>query len=377
MNENKLIIGIDIRPYLKDPSGMGQYAYQLTKHILENDSTNRYILLSDRPVPKTFPETYTVRIFHISGLPGSINTLYFHLCSLFFAKFLCDRYITTSALYVPALIPGKAFVVIHDLVTFKYPSLHTFKTKFLIRLVIRPALKHAKTIITVSDNTRKDLLQLFPYIPGDKVATIHLGLNTALVEELDPYSEKIWEETESKFRITAPYILFVGTTEPRKNLLLLIDAFSEFYPNKQDIQLVIAGKQGWGIEKLQEKLKTLSSSTQHNIIITGYITDTEKAYLYRNALIFVYPSLYEGFGMPLLEAMSIGTAVITGNTSSLPEVAGDAAILIDPYDSHALSKNMLQLMQDAEERKRLIAKGYRQIEKFDWNKAAKTFISLY
>jgi glycosyltransferase involved in cell wall biosynthesis len=361
-------IGIDIRPYLLDPSGMGQYAFQLTKHLLLQDKKNTFILFSDRSFDSNvFSGNFSVKVLD-AGPITPLRTVAFHIRTILFAKRYCDIYLSTSAMYVAALRKNFGIIVIHDLVIKKFPELQSFKTKTLIGAFIPLALKNAKHIIATSENTKKDIHEFFPDIDENKISVVYQGFNTNLLQYKEQYSEKTWTDIQKKFGITKPYILFVGTTEPRKNILRLIEAFNSL--EEENLELVIAGKKGWGYNEI------IQHTTEH-IHVTGFVTDEEKAYLYMHATMLCYPSLYEGFGIPLLEAMSFSIPIISSNASSLPEVAGDAAILINPTNTIAIAQSMVQLLTDQQLREELLKKEAVQVTKFDWNETAKEIISIY
>ena len=169
------------------------------------------------------------------------------------------------------------------------------------------------------------------------------------------------------------YLLYVGTLQPRKNLVRAIEAFG-LLKRDSTLKFVIAGKKGWLYDEIFEKVKELN--LENEVIFTGYVPDEDLPELYKNAKAFIFVSLYEGFGLPVLEAMSYGIPVLTSNTSSLPEVAGDAALLVDPENTEEIAKGMERLLTDEKLRQQLISKGKEQIKKFSWEKAAKETLQV-
>lgn len=178
---------------------------------------------------------------------------------------------------------------------------------------------------------------------------------------------------KEKYKINKKYILFVGTLQPRKNIVRLIEAFSKIH-HQQQLNLVIVGKKGWMYEEILEAPKQYGIENQ--IKFLEFVPDEDLSLLYKNALCFVLPSLYEGFGLPVLEAMTQGCPVITSNVSSLPEAGGDAALYVDPEDVDDIAAKMQSLVKDEELRKTLIEKGYKQVKKFSWEKAARETLKV-
>jgi glycosyltransferase involved in cell wall biosynthesis len=170
------------------------------------------------------------------------------------------------------------------------------------------------------------------------------------------------------------YLLYLGTLQPRKNLKRLVDAFARLQPPTDSLQLVMAGKKGWLYADLFARVESLGLSQR--IIFPGYIPDEDKAALISGATGVVYPSLYEGFGLPVLEAMACGTPVLTSNVSSLPEVAGNAALLVDPLDTEAIAMGMSRLIADVDLRRSLVERGYGQVFKFSWARAAQQVLEV-
>jgi glycosyltransferase involved in cell wall biosynthesis len=176
------------------------------------------------------------------------------------------------------------------------------------------------------------------------------------------------EATRRAIETGGDYLLYLGTLQPRKNLIRLVEAFALLQPLSVDLRLVLAGKRGWHCDDLTARVRSLGLSGR--VVFPGYVDDDDKAALISGATALVYPSLYEGFGLPVLEAMACGTPVLTSNVSSLPEVAGDAALLVNPLDVDDISAGMSRLITDADLRRSLVIEGYAQVRKFSWANAA-------
>jgi glycosyltransferase involved in cell wall biosynthesis len=174
---------------------------------------------------------------------------------------------------------------------------------------------------------------------------------------------------QARYAIPGPYILFIGRIQPRKNLVRLIDAFGRIAADYPDVTLVLAGPTGWMSAPIEARVRDLALGTR--VLFPGYIAAEDKAGLISGAEIVAYPSLYEGFGFPVLEAQACGTPVLTSNTSSLPEVAGEGALLVDPHDTDAIAEGLAHLLDHADLRWRLVARGYENLTRFSWAKAAR------
>jgi glycosyltransferase involved in cell wall biosynthesis len=249
---------------------------------------------------------------------------------------------------LPITIKGTAKITtIHDLIPLKLPHL-TLDNKSFFRALIKESLKESKAIIAVSENTKKDILSLFDY-PEERIFVTYqpitfksIGKNDSLILERHGLQKK-------------NYILFVGAIEPKKNIKKLIEAHQKL---KLNLPLVIVGKKAW---LWKEELKNIDNSS---VLLLNYITGEDLQHLYSQASCFVFPSFYEGFGLPILEAMNFDCPVITSNISSMPEVAGNAALYIDPHDSDDIAAKINQLLSDQELQVRLIQEGRERIKTF-------------
>jgi len=264
-------------------------------------------------------------------------------------------------------------LTIHDLVPMLYPE--TQPSMLEARMWTKTLEKSINSfckITTVSEHTKDDVIKYFG-LSGDKIDVVYPGYN--------PIFRKIYDETdrdkmraqlEEKFNISTPFILFVGTLEPRKNVVRIIKAFSilkkQHYPQK----LVLVGKKGWKYDDIFQTIEHLQ--LEDDVLWTGYSSLEDMVALYNLADVFVFPSLYEGFGSPPLEAMACGTPVVTSNISSLPEVVGEAGLLVDPYDEHEIAEALTRIIDDKEFCELLCQKGIERSSRFSWSlTAAKTW----
>jgi len=263
---------------------------------------------------------------------------------------------------IPILHPEKSFVTIHGLEYEFCPKAYSYSGKLYMRWVIRSSCRWAKKIIAVSENTKKDLIALYE-VPEGKIEVIYNG------------HEDKFKVQSSKFKgleslRDEKYLLFIGRLEERKNICGIIEAL-EILKEKYDLphKLVLAGSFGYGEKEIRNKIE--NSKYKEEIILAGYIKDEEKWDLLKRAGVFLFPTFYEGFGLPILEAQSVGTPVITSSISSMPEVAGDGAILVDPKNSEEIAEAAYKLITDKELGDDIIKKGLENVKRFSWEKCAK------
>ncbi|XRP97070.1 glycosyltransferase family 4 protein [Methanocaldococcus sp. 16A] len=264
----------------------------------------------------------------------------------------------------------KRILTVYDLTPLLYSKTHK-KSKVLMHKYYFPlVLKVTDKIIAISHHTKNDIIKHFK-IPEDKIRVIHLAAN----ENYRPLKENEINKIKQKYNLNDPFILYVGTLEPRKNILNLLKAFYKLKKQGIKHKLVITGKKGWKYRNIFELIDKLN--LQKEVIFTGYVPDEDLPGLYNAADLFVYPSLYEGFGLPPLEAMACGTPVITSNTSSLPEVVGDAGIMVNPYDVDELAKAMYEVLTNDGLREELSKKGLERAKLFSWKKCAEEHLKVY
>jgi glycosyltransferase involved in cell wall biosynthesis len=271
--------------------------------------------------------------------------------------------------------PGALNVVtIHDLTTLLFPEHHTANTREMQALVRRFAQEKADTVIAVSEATKRDILANLE-IPDERVRVVHNGVGSAF----HPI-----EDRETLTRALAPlglspggYILHVGTIEPRKNLVRLVDAYHQARQavSSPAPKLVLAGSKGWQFQEVFKRVEELA--LRKEVIFLGKVPTDILPALYSGAALFTYPSLYEGFGLPPLEAMACGTPVVAANTSSLPEIVGDAGVLINPTDTQALADALATLLNDTERRADLSARGLVRAKLFSWRRTAAEMLKIY
>ncbi len=271
----------------------------------------------------------------------------------------------SPAHYAPRFCPVPTVITIHDLSYIYFPGDFLKKDLYQLRNWTQYSIHKAKKIIAVSKTTKNDIMKAYQ-IPEERIGIVYNGYEKEL---------KI-KSLESRIKIDTknPYILYVGTLQPRKNIVTLIQAFAKIRESFPEFRLIIAGKKGWLFESIFDLVSELGLNNE--IYFSDYVTDQQLAFLYKNAFCFVLPSLYEGFGIPILEAMSFGCPVISSFTSSLPEVGGDACLYFDPQSVDDLGEKIKQIKTDRKLREELIQKGKRRVKEFSWKKCGEQTLKL-
>lgn len=265
---------------------------------------------------------------------------------------------------LPPTRARKKILTIHDLSFKRMPETAIPNLKWYLEAAVPRSIQRADLIFADSDATRNDLIELY-HTPPDRVQTLYSGCDPMFRRVLD---EQEFARVRTAYNLEKPFILHVGTIEPRKNLVRLIQAFSRL-PQRNDIELVIAGGRGWMYDEIYAAPEKFGVT--QSVRFLGFTPDANLPALYSLATLVAYPSLYEGFGLPVLEAMACGAAVVTANNSSIPEVAGNAALMIDAQDMQALTNALAQVLDDTELRRSMQEKSIHQAKKFSWQASAK------
>jgi glycosyltransferase involved in cell wall biosynthesis len=261
-------------------------------------------------------------------------------------------------------------VSILDMTFHRTPERHSFHKRIYFRTMIPRMVQRSDAVIAISESTKRDLVNLLA-AKEEKIFVTPLGVDRRFQPITD---EEEIGKVRQKYNLPSKFILFVGLMEPRKNLEVLVDAYHmDSLP--REFHLVLAGNIGWGCSLLLKKIA--NSFVRNRIQMPGYIADADLPALYSMAAAFVYPSLYEGFGLPVLEAMACGTPVITSNISSLPEVAGDAAVLVDPSSPEALASALRNVLGDSQLRESLSQRGRQRAQLFTWERTAQKTLEVY
>jgi len=266
--------------------------------------------------------------------------------------------------------PFGRVVTIHDAIAFRYSDGYPWLNNLLHRRYVPMTLGQVDGVITVSDHAQHELKQ-FLRLPDRSAYVVRNGVS----DRFRPVPPELADAVSTRYGLKRPFILCVGAQQARKNLPRLVDAFARLHAHLPDSGLVIAGPTLWRYEGLREQIAALGLADAVQIL--GYVPDKDLPALYSAAELFVFPSLYEGFGLPILEAMACGTPVVCSNATSLPEVAGNAALLVDPHDVDGVAEAMRRGMCDSELRATMLRKGLAQTRAFSWEQAAHETIAVY
>ena len=263
------------------------------------------------------------------------------------------------------------FTTIHDLIPLKYPHFFKVDKRGFFDNIFKKA-KPNHFFIAASESTKADICHYYSINPS-KITVAYGAPQEELFYPIDDKQQL--EIVLKKYQINKPYILSVATAEPRKNIMMLIDAYIDVIKQNPslDLDLVLCGAKGWGMESMQSKIEPYKD----RIIVTGFAKDEDLAAIYSGATAFVYPSLYEGFGIPVVEAMSCKTPVIVSDRSSLPEIAQDAALYVDPTNVEDISTQIFKVVNDVELQNQLKERALLQVQKFTWEKSAQTIYEAF
>jgi len=358
-------IGIDARFYGTKNKGLGRYIQKLIENLEKIDNNNQYFIFLKKdnfddyqPKNKNFKKVLANYKWY--GIAEQIfiplKIIKLHIDLMHFPHF-----------NVPLFVPKKFIITIHDLIPFYFPSKAAtqlnpliYKIKYLCyKLVISAALKNSKKIIAVSNFTKKDILKNFPKINPEKIEVIYEGAD-------------FYQKTNNYNFQYNNYILYVGNAYPHKNLLTLITAFIKVNEKFKNLKLLIVGVNDYFFEKIKKTI-----NFQKNIIFINNPSDKELIAIYKNASILIMPSLYEGFGLPLIEAMYLGIPTIASNIEIFHEICGKATEFFDPNNPNSLKEKIELILENPEKRNVLIKNGLIQAEKYQWKKTAEKILKIY
>jgi len=355
-----MIIGIDAsKSALKKRTGVENFVYQLILALSEIDKTNTYYLYTDAHLPQ---ELINHKNFIERFVPPHRFWNQLHL-SRALLRDKPDRYLQPIHT-LPPFAPRKSAAVVHDLAWSKFPKAYTLKQRLMQRFALFNISRKAARLICVSESTRSDLITRKPFTKN-KTSVVHLA---GVAYEPIPHPKDI-------LNLKSDYFLAGGRLDQRKNVVNVVKAYYLAREKGIKEKLVLIGDPGYGYEEILAEIDS-NSQYKKDIIMAGYMGPDRLKDLFPGASAFVFPSLYEGFGLPVLEAMGAGTPVITANTSSLPEVAGEAAILVDPDNSSQIAEAMIEVVTNQVLRADLINKGKIQAAKFTWHRTAEQILKI-
>jgi glycosyltransferase involved in cell wall biosynthesis len=356
-------IGFDARDLIGCRTGVGRYLLNLVNALSNVTMDNEYHLYTHKKLEeKLFDDTQNVHIKNINGYKYLWKNIFFPI-SLLSDKIDLVHIPSYSAMWFP---PCKSVVTIHDMIFAKHPEWAANKKQYIrFKYYVKKTAKKADAIIVVSKTSKKEVIELTG-VPEEKIYVTYLAADK--IYKVQDNIDKLGR-IKQKYSFDKKYILYVGSIHPRRNLERLLKSFA-LLKKRTNVphNLLLVGLSFSPKEKLFQKAKELD--LEKDIKYLGYVPDEDLVSLYNFADIFVYPSLYEGFGIPVLEAMACGTPVITSNISSLPEVSGDAAYLIDPYSIEEIYSAMQSILFNKEVRNKLVKKGFERTKNFDWKKTA-------
>lgn len=367
-------VAIDVSPAVHHRAGLGRYAQELTAALLDAPSEHEYVAFYhqragaqvDPPLDR-LPHLTT----SLSVKPWRMRALLGHLTGLAEDRLLpgIDLFHATDHL-LPRLNRVKTVFTLHDLIFRLYPETHKPLNRWFLTRAMPQFLRSANAVIAVSKNTKRDAVRFYD-LDEAKIHVIYEGVNPRFC----PAPAEDVARVRRTHGLPERFILSLGTFEPRKNLTVLLEAYQHLLDQGSELRLVIAGKKGWLYRGFFERLHDLGLEDQ--LVFPGFVPEADLPALYSAAEMFVFPSLYEGFGLPVLEAMACGTAVVSSNAASLPEVAGDAALMVDPHSVGDLVQAISTLSENENLRQELEAKGQRQAKKFSWEKTARETLDVY
>lgn len=366
-----MIIGIDgNEANVHKRVGISEYAFELLSQFsgreFESNNVRFVVYLKEKPL-STMPRENKFFEYRVIT-PGKLWTQWRLPLDLFFHRPRPDVFFSMTH-YAPRFSPVPTIISVMDVSYLRFPEMFNADDLYQLRNWTEYSVKKAKKVLTISDSSRDDIIKLYKK-PKEKVVTIYPGIKNFISLEPRVFG---MNQLQAKYHTSKNFILFVGTLQPRKNIVRLIEAFANVLKSpdthEEGLQLVIIGKKGWQYEEILQAPKKFG--VEDEVKFLENVPDNDLDVFYQHALCYVLPSLYEGFGLPVIEAMQRGCPVITSNVSSLPEAGGEAALYINPEDVNDIAAKINKLINDKKLREDLIEKGKKQAKKFSWEKSAK------
>lgn len=357
-----MTIGIDASKIAKKiKTGTETYSAELIKALAKIDQRNDYILYSPSPISDKLPDL--PKNFQIKVLPFTKGWTQIRLSlEMLFNK---PDILFMPAHTLPMRFPKKTVCTIHDLGFIHFPELYSAKELRYQSWALRHALKHAYHIIAVSEFTKKDLAEQF-HLDPQKITVVY-----------EAYDKEKFQPSSTK-KSDPPTILFIGRLEEKKNIINMIRAFGRLRENPAiKHRFVLAGKPGFGYDKIQSEIKKLPADVARDIKLPGYVSEDVYLELLKNADILFFSTMFEGFGLPVLEAMACGIPVVASNRTSLPEIVSDAGLLVDPANAEDMAAALAKIILDENLKKDLIVKGLARAQQFSWQKTAQETLKVF
>lgn len=358
-----MLIGIDgNEANVKDRVGSGQFAFEVIHHLAIIDKKNSYIIyLKEKPLSDLPREDKRLK-YQVFG-PKKLWTQFALPLRLFLGEKV-DVFFSPSH-YAPRFSSVPRVITVFDLSFVFFPELFRKSDLYQLEAWTHYSVSKAKAVITISKSSKKDIQRHYN-IPTSKIFVCYPGYDKKLFRPV--LDQKLIKSVKKKYKIEGDYLFFLGTIQPRKNLIRLLDAVKGL----KNIKLVISGKKGWLYEEFFQKVGTMGD----RVIVTDYAEEKDLPALFSAAKAFVLPSLYEGFGIPVLEAMACGCPVVVSDVSSLPEVVSDAGILIDPNSTKSIKEGIEEVLNDSDLARDLSQKGIVQSQKYSWEKCAEDILAV-
>jgi len=358
-------IGIDASRANKPiKTGTEWYSYYLIQWFKKLDKDNHYFLYTNAALKKGLeicPQNFTQKV--LNWPPGRLWTQFRLSWEMLKKRKKLDR-LFVSAHVIPLIHPKNTVVTIHDIGFERFPEIYPWYDIVYHKWAIRFAKHAASKIITISEFSKSELIDVFKIKP-EKIKVIYNGYDK---EKYKLYEKQEIDEIKSKYNLKDPYLIFIGRLEEKKKTPFLIECFAEFKKQFPQYKLVLIGRQGHGFEKVKDNIEKYS--LKNEVIFPGWIQTNDLTRILAGAQAMVFPSLYEGFGIPVIEAMACGVPVACSKTTSLPEVCGQAAVLFDPKNKEQIIESMKKIVSDQDLRQNLIEKGLENVKRFSWEKCA-------
>lgn len=369
-------ITVDISPTINKHGGLGRYAGELVQAMRQTAPQHEYVGLyhgtRELKPEGALADLATFRV-PLGAKPWRMSVLL-----AYYARRNMDDRLPASDIFhgtdhlLPPLKNTRTVFTIHDIIFRFFPEYHLPLNRWYLNLMLPKFMQRADAVIAVSENTRRDVARLM-HIPAEKIVVIYEGVSP----NFRPIQEnEMRDRVRAKYKLPERFLLFFSTIEPRKNLITLLEAYAQLRKNTPDAPpLVVMGRKGWLYEDTLKRIPELGLAP--HVILTDWVESEDVPVVINLAEVFVFPSLYEGFGLTPLEAMACGTPIICSNASSLPEVVGDAGILLDPRDVAGFAREMERVLSDTTLRQELRGRGLTQAAKFSWERTARETLAVY
>lgn len=368
-----LINGLLLR---EQHSGVQYSIENLVQGLLQEDLRDYEIeILVSHFYQSPFPESNHLKIRRLnSNFDSRFHRVFFEhfLLGTYLKKHKFDIYHSPGYI-LPYFLGAKKVVTIHDLIALDFPELCQYETALYFRLTLPASIERADKIITVSNTVKNDILNRFPKISEDKISVIYPGVHARFHTVHNPSAITNIREI---YNLPDEYFLFVGNLEPKKNVESIIGAFKKLKSDKAlNHKLVIIGKLGWKYKSIMQSIE--NSRLKKEIMLLGYVNEVHLPTIYSLASMLVFPSLYEGFGIPVIEAMQCGCPVIVSDRGALPEISGDVAKQVNPYDLNDIAEAMYLIANNDALKQNMIRAGVEWVQRFSWQKSARETLKVY